>query len=164
MQEKVIEEYLKYDRGRLKWIKSPRNGISLGDPADTSISAKGTSHPYRITGFNKKRYQTHRIIYYLHYKTWPQIVDHINGNTLDNRIENLRACSYAENARNSRKSKRNTSGVKGVTWNKSRKKWQAGVTVNKKFKNLGYYESIEDAEQARKNAVSIIHGEFARHS
>jgi len=91
-----------------------------------------------------------------------KIVDHINGNTLDCRKENLRICTHAENIRNSKTYKTNTSGVKGVTWYKKLNKWCAQIQVDKKKINLGYFLSIKDAEKAYAEGSKKYHGEFGR--
>jgi hypothetical protein len=77
-------------------------------------------------------------------------VDHINGNTLDNRKQNLRICSPAENARNSKVSTRKdkTTKFKGVRQRKDNKKFQARIRVNRKLINLGHYDKVEDAAKA----------------
>lgn len=91
-----------------------------------------------------------------------QIVDHINRNGLDNRKCNLRLCSIAENSRNKKKPKTNTSGYKGVSFKKSHNKWQATIKVNKKIKHLGYFDNPKKAYHAYCKAAKKYHGEFAR--
>ncbi len=87
-------------------------------------------------------------------------VDHRNGNTLDNRRENLREADRIQNARNSRISSRNSSGFKGVYASGS--KYQAQIKANGKQIYLGTYDTAEAANEIRKNAAAIHHGEFAR--
>jgi len=79
-------------------------------------------------------------------------VDHINGNPLDNRRDNLRICSNSANLRNGNLRINNTSGYKGVSWDKSRKKWATVIKVKYKSIHLGRYISFEDAVKARKEA------------
>ena len=74
--------------------------------------------------------------------------DHINGNGLDNCKENLRICTKEENARNKAIHRRNTSGYKGVTWNKFNKKWMAQIRIGRKNIYLGYFIDKEKAHQA----------------
>jgi hypothetical protein len=90
------------------------------------------------------------------------VVDHISGNTLDNRRENLRICTQAENNRNLPKPKTNTSGYKGVYWNKEVQKWQSYIQINKKKKRLGSFKTPEEAYQAYCEASQKCHGEFGR--
>ena len=79
--------------------------------------------------------------------------DHINGNTLDNRRENLRVCSHAENSHNRCKPKSITSGFKGVTWHKHAKSWMAYITHEGKKRYLGYYKIKEEAARVRDKAL-----------
>jgi len=93
----------------------------------------------------------------------PKVVDHINGNTQDNRIENLRAATYTENQRNSRINKNSSSGVKNVVWHKQRQKWSVRILVNKKTKSFGLYDDIELADLVAQEARNKYFGSFARH-
>lgn len=79
-------------------------------------------------------------------------VDHINHDTLDNRKSNLRICSNSDNLRNGLLRSNNTSGYKGISWDKSRKKWTAYIRVNYKQIFLGRYENLEEAIYNRKLA------------
>lgn len=90
------------------------------------------------------------------------VVDHINGDSLDNRRSNLRLCTPAENARNRSKKKNSTSGFKGVSWNNMANKWQAQIMANGKLKALGVFVEKEDAARAYDKAARELHGEFAR--
>lgn len=89
-------------------------------------------------------------------------VDHINGNILDNRRENLRICTNAENIRNQKRNITNTSGYKGVSWNKRYGKWVAFICFNGKNKNLGSFSTAEQAHKTYCEASSKYHGEFGR--
>lgn len=89
-------------------------------------------------------------------------VDHINGNPLDNRRSNLRLATHAENTRNQRRSRANTSGFKGVHWHKGAAKWQAYISLDGKRRSLGYFQSPESAHEAYLRAAEELHGEFAR--
>ena len=91
-----------------------------------------------------------------------KVVDHINGNTLDNRKCNLRICSVAENARNQKRKSTNTSGYKGVTWFKRYSRWRAQIMINGKGIHLGYYDDIKDAADAYNKASKELHGDFGR--
>lgn len=87
--------------------------------------------------------------------------DHINGNRLDNRRTNLRLCINAENQRNARKRRDNTSGVKGVCWHKCSGRWQARISVDGKKRHLGLFDSRDEAAHAYNKAAVELHGEFA---
>ena len=91
-----------------------------------------------------------------------QYVDHINGNSLDNRMSNLRVCTNAENLRNMRPRNGGTSKFKGVYWNVRDKRWRAQIMHNYKKLNLGNYESEEEAGRAYDEAALRLFGQFAR--
>lgn len=92
------------------------------------------------------------------------IVDHINGDSLDDRKSNLRKATNQQNSMNHGKSINNTSGVCGVSWNKDKQRWKAYIAVNRKQIHLGYFkeDEFELAVKARKEAELKYFGEFAR--
>lgn len=90
------------------------------------------------------------------------IVDHINGNPLDNRKSNLRLCTRAQNCQNQRIGKSNSSGYKGVSWETWSQKWHASITANGKQRSLGRFSSKEAAAKAYNKATLKYHGQYAR--
>jgi len=81
------------------------------------------------------------------------VVDHINGDTLDNRKSNLRAVTQAANTQNRNRAKRNSSsGVRGVYFSKQIKRWVATVDVDRKRIQVGCFKELADAEIAVKEA------------
>ena len=86
-------------------------------------------------------------------------VDHINGDRLDNRKENLRLCTNASNSRNSVKKKGN---YKGVHYNKNRRKWVAQITKDYKCYTIGSFNDEVDAARAYNNKAKEFYGEFAK--
>lgn len=91
-----------------------------------------------------------------------QEVDHISGESLDNRRSNLRLCTHRENLYNSRSHCDAKSRFKGVTWDKSRHKWMALIYYKGKQHNLGRFDSEKDAALAYNRASTAYHGKFAR--
>lgn len=93
-------------------------------------------------------------------------VDHINGDSLDNRKENLRICTVSENNKNRPISKLNKSGATGVGWHKKGNRgeygWKAYIKVDKKLINLGFFDSFDEALRARLDAEEKYFGEFNR--
>lgn len=89
-------------------------------------------------------------------------VDHRDGDGLNNRRSNIRLATIAQNQHNRGPATRNTSGCKGVTWDKQGKKWQAQIEVNRKNIYLGRFLDKLDAAKAYAAAAAKFHGEFAR--
>lgn len=104
----------------------------------------------------------HRFILGLEYGN-PSKGDHKSGVTLDNRRANLRNADNSESSANTKKlRKNNTSGYRGVCWDKKRQKWFAQIDWRRKHYNLGYFDTKEEAYAAYCEAASRLHGEFAR--
>jgi hypothetical protein len=97
------------------------------------------------------------------YGFMPEYVDHADNNRTNNRIENLRECTNQQNSFNAQISKNNTSGVKGVSWDKSRNKWQSKTMFGRKTVHLGRFNTIDEAAIAIKSWREQNHGNFARH-
>lgn len=89
-------------------------------------------------------------------------VDHIDGNTLDNRRCNMRICTNQQNSWNSCNRKDNRTGVRGVSFEPKYGRWRSRIQVNGKHIHLGYFDSIEEAIQARKEAEVKHFKEFRR--
>ena len=107
---------------------------------------------------NNKTIRLHRFIMNI---TNPKIViDHINCNSLDNRKYNLRLCSHQQNLCNRGEMKNNTSGYKGVYWNKHAKKHFSSIRFNGKNIHLGYFEDPKEAYEIYCKKAKELHGEF----
>lgn len=137
------------------------NTIYSGAEAFTSYNSSGYRHG-KIFG---KLYRAHRVAWAIVTGDWPDNeIDHINGDRTDNRMNNLRAATRAENARNSGIRSDNTSGHKGVRWINTRRKWGARIRISGSNKHLGYFESYEAACASYSWAVEKYFGEFGRGS
>jgi hypothetical protein len=154
--------FLAYDAstGLLEWRARDRkyfpsdnacnswNAKFANKPAFTATDGKG----YKVGALNYKLIRAHRIIWLLSYGEWPNTIDHINGNKLDNRLDNLRSVSHAENMRNLPIKSNNTSGYLGVTWAKRDKKWSVRIKHNGRTHSLGNFAILSDAIRKRKEA------------
>lgn len=111
---------------------------------------------YIFTRKNNKTIGLHRLI-----MDCPSdmVVDHINHNKIDNRKANLRIVTQSQNAMNTIRGC-NTSGYRGVSWNTQKNKWVAQISVNKKHIFLGYYNDIDEAVLAYKQARNKYYGDI----
>lgn len=117
---------------------------------------------YAVNGGYAARRQKKLIMHRLVNKTPEDLVtDHINGNTFDNRKENLRACTKAQNSKNAR-IRGGSSQFKGVCWEKSCNKWSAKIATNGTRLYLGCFNSEIEAAVAYDKMAVMQHGEFAR--
>ena len=159
----LLNHLFEYDKetGNLIWkIKPSSRGhsVKVGDIAGTL-----KSHGYLCVGINYNSYRAHRLIFLMHKGYLPKTIDHINGDKLDNRIENLRAATVGQNQHNRKTNANNTSGYKGVGWNKAQKKWTARITLERKNIHLGYFANVEEAAEVVRKAREELHGSFANH-
>lgn len=117
---------------------------------------------YLVVRLGKHLFKAHRIVWKMVYAEEPGLLDHINGNRADNRLENLRPCTVAQNIWNSRKSKNNTSGFKGVRQRTSR--FEARIRTNGVHRSLGMFDTPDEAYAEYVSECSRLRGEFARTS
>ena len=109
-------------------------------------------------------YRAHRLIWELLYGAIPEgrVIDHINGNPFDNRITNIRMCTPQQNRCNTKLSKANVSGFKGVSFRPKEGKWRAAIGMNGRRITIGSYRTIDEARSAYKKKSLQLHVQFAR--
>ena len=126
-------------------------------PAGTPVGTSGT-RGYLQCSIDGKPYKLHRLAWLYVHGIWPSDqIDHINHNTSDNRLCNLREVSCAENHQNRARKTNSASGYLGVTWHKRDHRWQAHLEVNGKAIHLGSYRDLTDALAARQQAELKFH-------
>ena len=150
----LLHELLEYRDGELYW-KQPGKSRQMGKPVG-SVNGDGCKR----VKINRKLYAIHRLVWVMHGNDPAPFVDHINGDVLDNRIENLRAATHSQNCMNRRVRFDSRSGVKGVNLRKG--KWHTCVILNYKRYSAGSFERKEDAIVAVDKLRKELHGEFAR--
>jgi hypothetical protein len=158
-QDQVKNLYI-YKDGLLIRKKSS-GGKKSGSIAGWISESRDKKFYYRLN-VNKKTYYVHQIVYLYHHGCIPKYLDHIDGNSLNNKIENLRECNQSQNIANSKLSKANSSGYKGVSYRTDTKKWQAQIMFNRKHISLGCYKTKKEASIAYENMAKKIYGNFAR--
>ena len=112
-----------------------------------------------LPGKKRSKVYMHRTILNLRYGDRRQ-VDHKNHDTLDNRRENLRVADYSQNGHNRFKQKNNTSGYKGVYFNKKDKKWIGQITIFGKTRNVAYCNTAIEAHVKRSEYILLLNNEF----
>jgi hypothetical protein len=160
-----LRKRLRYEpeTGKLFWLDyegMPNNWRArfVGKEALTSYS-----NGYLLGGIGGVLFLAHRVAYAIHHGKWPDDqIDHINGVRDDNRINNLRVVNQQENLRNSNMKRNNTSGITGVVFSKPRGKWLARIGVGYRRIHIGYFDTLEEAAAARKEAATK-HGFTERH-
>ena len=129
-----------------------------------NIAGRISSSEYWQVAVDGRNYLRARIVSKLFFGVEPPaVVDHINGDKLDDGIFNLRGASASQNNYNMRISSANKSGVKGVSWSKAKQRWTAAIRVEGRQISCGCFDVIADAERAVRAAREVYHGEFARH-
>jgi len=149
-----VEGYLgmDFENGETRWKKS-RSRWKAGMRAG-NIHTHGTGKQYRVLGINGKNYKQPRLLYCFFHKDSFEglVIDHIDHNSLNDRIGNLRHTSQGENNRNAKRHKTNTSGVTGVSWDGRRQMWKGYIYAEGKQEYLGRFDKLEDAIAARRAA------------
>ena len=120
------------------------------------------SDGYINIGFKNKHLSAHRVVFLLNYGYLPEVVDHIDGNPSNNKIENLRASNKSTNAMNRSARVDSKTGIKNVYPYK--KGWAVNININKKRTHIGYFKDIELAELVAIEARNKYHGTFANHT
>ena len=138
------------------------NTKCAGKPALTATTTRG----YKMGRLFYKPVKAHRVIWALHHGAWPTLdIDHIDGNPANNSISNLRLASHAENMKNVRMHRDNTSGYKGVSFSpQTREKWAARIMANGVVYRLGRFKTPEEAAAAYARASQRLHGQFSNPS
>lgn len=167
-----LHECFEYRDGNLYWKERPTRHFNrpngrhdfVGQLAGSVDANNRIQVGLTYIGSARKMY-AHCIIWTMFNGVIPDgmDIDHDDGDTINNRIENLRLATGSQNNWNAQKAVHNTSGVKGVSWDKRRKRWEAMFQTNGKRVRVGYFDAIEEAEEALKKAREAACQEFTNH-
>lgn len=158
-----LRELLEYDAeaGHLVWRTRPVETFKTAPAGKIwnahfagTVAGSVRSDGYRQISIDGKLRNAHRLIWIYANGDIPagMQIDHINGVRDDNRLDNLRLVTTAENGRNQSIPHTNTSGVIGVSWNKHDRKWRAMIQIDRRAKYLGRFDTLEEAAAARAKA------------
>lgn len=155
-----LREVLDYnpESGLLTWRRRLSSRAGVGD-----VAGSPDSNGYILVQVDYCPLRAHVLAWWLYYGERPQHeIDHENGTPCDNRIRNLRPANRQKQSANSRMSTRNTSGVKGVTWESRRHKWVAQIMVDGRHIHLGQHDTIAAAAAAYESGAQKYFGTYAR--
>jgi len=148
------------DTGIISYKIAPPNqsqrlvGVEAGYIRDTKYGK------YRVVKIGSAAVYVHRLAWFWVFGVWPSgLIDHKNGDKLDNRWENLRPASQSQNKSNGERYANNTSGYKGVTQMKNR--WRAQITFKQRVYYLGLFDTPEQAHEAYVAKATELQGQFA---
>lgn len=159
LTQEQAKELFEYKDGILYWKTRHKNSRKAKDDLEAgTVSTYG----YKRVTHKQVKYYVHQLVFLLHHGFIPKMIDHIDGDCNNNKIENLRESNKSKNACNSKIRKDNTSGCRGVTWQKKSNKWLVQVIDNKKTKYLGLYKDFELACLVSNEARSFYHKEHAK--
>lgn len=146
------------ETGNLYWKTQKQGRLK-----DRPVGFKNADGYIQVT-IDGERYQLHRLIYILHHGDIPNgyVVDHISGESNNNRVENLQPITNHQNITKKKMSKYNKSGFRGVSWDSKKNKWRVQIYLNKKRIHVGYFNELEEAALSYDNAAIKYHGEFAQ--
>ena len=149
-----LRSWFEYDSGNLFRIRSTKmRPDTLGKPFG-GLTGGG----YVQGWFKGKLYYLHHLVYLYHFGTLPEVIDHKDGDKLDNKVENLRGATPMLNTHNRVGNVGAASPFKGVS--KKRGKWRARITVNKVTYSLSSFDTEEQARDAYNEKAKVLHGDF----
>jgi hypothetical protein len=155
---KPIAEYDTYSVSIFGQVRNDETGRVL----KSGLNSRGYFQARLHKNGGQKSLLVHRLIAiaFIPNPESKEMVDHIDGNPINNSLENLRWATACENQHNRKISSNNTSSVKGVYWHKQNQKWCARINVDGKQMHIGYFETIEDSSRARQSKASELFGAF----
>jgi hypothetical protein len=150
------------ETGLLTWKFSSAQ-IKQGSEVGTNSSTPKSCTKYRAVRLFGLNYKIHRIIWLMQTGEYPKgDIDHIDGNGLNNKWENLRDVTHSQNLMNAAVRSDSTTGYKGVSYDKARERWYAYINIDGKRKMLGRHRTLQEAVTARSNAEKELFGEYSR--
>lgn len=156
-----LREMIYYEDGEIYWYEQYRGASRRTDKPIGSLNQDGYKRTRLKINDVTRDYTIHRLVWWLHNNEWPDIIDHVNRDRSDNRIENLRTANGRENSQNCNPRKRNQSGYVGVCRQHGTKHYKAYIQLNGYYMTSYGYKTREAAALARDFLSALFFGEFA---
>jgi len=151
LDQTTIKTILEDKDGVLYWRKTGKKAGTLHHTGYIQICV------------NQKLHNAHRLMFMLHHGWVPEVIDHVDGNRANNKIDNLRTATWSQNLQNMKLRPTNKSGCKNVSWSSTKQKWVVQLSIGGRQTNLGRFDDLELADLVATEARNKYHGAFARH-
>lgn len=160
LTKEIIRQLVTYneDTGEIYW-----KGLIHKSYDITKEAGFITTYDRRVITINSKPYYASQLAYLYMEGYIPNEIDHKDTNSMNDAWENLRDCSKSQNQHNKNIQINNTSGVKGISYHRRVRKWQAQIKLHGKYYSAGYHRTLEEAKVAIEVLRVKLHGEFANH-
>jgi hypothetical protein len=161
-QLRAILDYNPYT-GVFRWRYRPEMSPQWNSRFTGQTAGSSNAGGYVHIHINKIGYKAHRLAWLYMTGAWPEIIiDHIDGNGLNNTWRNLRDANHIQNTANAKRLWRhNTSGFRGVHWRSERQQWYAMIYHKNTRRYLGSFATAEEASDAYVRAAIALHGGYA---
>jgi len=152
-----LKEILTYDSesGVFSWNRT-------GTGRSGKIAGTSSGGGYQQITIKRRKYLSHRLAWFFVNNEWPTLIDHIDGDGMNNKICNLRIVTHSQNTMNCKINKNSRSGVNGVSFCNKKKKWTTYIQSKGKTIHLGRFVEKDDAIKSRRAAENQIFGTFCR--
>ena len=159
LTQEQAHRLFEYRDGVLYWKERPKNSRK---PKGDMEAGTQSGHGYKKVRINKKAFYVHQLVFLMQHGYIPDLIDHIDGDPSNNKIDNLRQANKTENSYNSKMRVDNTSGHKSVVWHKGANKWMVQLQLEKKSKYFGVFDDFDFACLVADEARRLYHGDHAR--
>ena len=139
------------------------NRHSRGRAGEGQRAGSPTGHGYRKITIDYCKYYEHHLAWYYTYGEWPDEIDHKDGDSSNNAVDNLRECTRSQNNFNAERAT-GASGLKGAYLDHRVQRWYSKIQLDGQVKWLGHFDTAQEANEAFMAAVNKYHGEFAYHN
>lgn len=151
-----VDRLFEYRDGQLFWKER-----GIGRRFEKPVGTKNSKGYFQVE-IKGVTYKIHRLIWVMHGNDPVPILDHVDGNRGNNKIQNLRPATSSQNCMNRKHDNKNAAGATGVFWYKALQKWQVRIWANNKSYHGGYFDCPKEAAKVAASMRKELHGSFAK--